>query len=64
MDTVFSCDSTRFFVMCCSLALLFFAVMKRLVSIALVPIEMRRDPAPIRGAVQIDVLPTRHGLAY
>ncbi|MGF6604890.1 hypothetical protein P3T23_009646 [Paraburkholderia sp. GAS448] len=40
-----------------SLALQFFALMLALISIALVPVVMRRDPAPVRSIVRIDVLP-------
>ncbi|MGA7778566.1 MAG: hypothetical protein WCA85_12780 [Paraburkholderia sp.] len=40
-----------------SFALKFFAIMLAILSIALVPFFMRRDPAPVRSLVQIEALP-------
>ncbi|CAG4905330.1 hypothetical protein [Paraburkholderia saeva] len=40
-----------------SIALRFFVIILTLISIALVPIVMRRDPAPASGMLGIQVLP-------
>ncbi|MCI0151966.1 hypothetical protein KNO81_39720 [Paraburkholderia sediminicola] len=40
-----------------ALTLQFFALMLSLISIALVPFVMGRDPVPVRSIVRIDVLP-------
>jgi hypothetical protein len=40
-----------------SFALKFFAVVLALLSIALVPFFVRRDPAPVRSIVRIEALP-------
>lgn len=40
-----------------SIALRFFVIVLTLISIALVPIVMRREPAPVAGMPSIQVLP-------
>jgi len=40
-----------------SFALKFFAVMLAIFSIALAPLFIRRDPAPVRSIVRIEALP-------